>query len=50
MDVIKIDTTNQRDAKRFLDFPFRLYQSVQAVLLEMCQLDRASSPTPVGSS
>ena len=28
MDVIKIDTTNQRDVKRFLDFPFQLYRNV----------------------
>ncbi len=28
MDVIKIDTTNKRDVKRFLDFPFQLYRDV----------------------
>ncbi len=26
MDIIKIDTTNQRDVKRFLDLPFQLYR------------------------
>jgi hypothetical protein len=28
MDVIKIDTTNKSDVKRFLDFPFQLYRDV----------------------
>jgi GNAT superfamily N-acetyltransferase len=29
MDIIQIDTTNKRDVKRFLDFPFQLYRDVQ---------------------
>ncbi len=28
MDILKIDTGNKRDVKRFLDFPFRLYRDV----------------------
>jgi hypothetical protein len=28
MDILKIDTTNRRDAKRFLDFPFSLYKNI----------------------
>jgi hypothetical protein len=28
MDILKIDTTNRRDVKRFLDFPFTLYKNI----------------------
>jgi GNAT superfamily N-acetyltransferase len=28
MDIIRIDTANQHDVKRFLDFPFQLYRDV----------------------
>ena len=28
MDILKIDTANQREVKRFLDFPFQLYRNV----------------------
>jgi len=28
MDILTIDTTNKRDVKRFLDFPFQLYRHV----------------------
>lgn len=28
MDIIRIDTTNRRDVRRFLDFPFQLYRAV----------------------
>jgi len=28
MDIIRIDTTNRRDVRRFLDFPFQLYRDV----------------------
>ena len=29
MDILKIDTTNRRDVKRFLDFPFTLYKNIR---------------------
>jgi GNAT superfamily N-acetyltransferase len=28
MDIIKIDTTNRRNVRRFLDFPFQLYRDI----------------------